>query len=536
MYQALYRKWRPKTFSDVYGQSHITDILQSEIANGQISHAYLFYGTRGTGKTTCAKILAKAVNCEHPVNGNPCGECAACKLIESGLSTDVIEIDAATNNGVDNVRNIRDDVAFLPTELKYRVLIIDEVHMMTVSAFNALLKTLEEPPKHMIFILATTEKHKIPATIISRCQRFDFHRIDTADIVARLRLVADSEKIDIDDDALSLIARMADGAMRDALGLLEVCKGQDTKTDAAKAAKLIGVSDDEILFSVANAVLTADYDKIYDICADVYKNGDIATFISDLVRLWRNMTVCCTLKNAEKYLDCDKKYFNITSDIAAKLGKSNLVYQLNILENLNTNVKNSKDNGKISLETSLIKMCDKRLDTDTASLIARINELEEKIFLLSNGAAIKADDAKPKTAPTVTKKEEKPSEKQTEKPIEENKNTATNDADTFIKLSSWADIVDRLIKKDASLAAFLDTYTAYISKNGKKVRLFSPDSFSINLIGDENIEMIATAIGVETQNPISPKNVEILHEKAKEKYELIDDIISQIDDAKGQKQ
>ena len=236
MHRALYRKWRPKTFDDVYGQEHITSILKYQTDKNQFSHAYLFCGSRGTGKTTCAKILAKAVNCLHPVGGSPCGECEACRAIEDGSTTDVIEMDAASNNGVENIRDIRDEVNYMPAMLKYRVYIVDEVHMLSGSAFNALLKTLEEPPAHIVFILATTEANKLLPTIVSRCQRFDFHRIGVESLVARMRLIAESEGIDLRDDGAALLARLAQGGMRDAISLLELCAGTNQPITAALVA------------------------------------------------------------------------------------------------------------------------------------------------------------------------------------------------------------------------------------------------------------------------------------------------------------
>jgi DNA polymerase-3 subunit gamma/tau len=242
MYQALYRKWRPKTFEDVVGQAHITETLKRQVAEGRLSHAYLFTGTRGTGKTTCAKILAKAVNCEHPVNGNPCNACASCLGIESGGFLDVLELDAASNNGVDQVRALRDEAVYAPANVRKRVYIIDEVHMLSTAAFNALLKILEEPPEHLMFILATTELNKVPATILSRCQRFSFRRITPSDIAARLQYVAAQESIDLRPDGAELLSRLADGALRDALSLLDQCAAAGGAIDARAVLEVLGLA------------------------------------------------------------------------------------------------------------------------------------------------------------------------------------------------------------------------------------------------------------------------------------------------------
>ena len=249
MYQVLYRKYRPKVFSDVYGQDHVTSTLKNEIKNGRISHAYLFTGSRGTGKTTCAKILAKAVNCEHNIDGEPCNECEVCKGLDNGSIYDVVEIDAASNNGVDNIRELRDDTNYAPTRGKYRVYIIDEVHMLSTGAFNALLKTLEEPPAHVIFILATTEVHKLPATILSRCQRFDFKRIQPETMAKRLNQVAEAEGITLESDAALLIARIADGALRDGLSILDQCAGRGKTVDTRLVSEVAGLAVEPILFA-----------------------------------------------------------------------------------------------------------------------------------------------------------------------------------------------------------------------------------------------------------------------------------------------
>ena len=258
MYQVLYRKYRPKVFSDVVGQSHITSTLKNEVETGKLSHAYLFTGSRGTGKTTCAKILAKAVNCLNPINGNPCCECEICKGIESGAILDVVEIDAASNNGVDNIRDIRDESAFAPASCKYRVYIIDEVHMLSIGAFNALLKTLEEPPAHVKFILATTEVHKIPATILSRCQRFDFKRVDSESMVSRMRFIANEEGFTLDEEAALLIAKIADGGMRDALSVLDQCVSREKHITTETVCSVAGLTGRQHLFDLADAVKKED--------------------------------------------------------------------------------------------------------------------------------------------------------------------------------------------------------------------------------------------------------------------------------------
>ena len=286
MHQALYRKWRPQTFDEVCGQEHITSILKYETANSKFSHAYLFCGSRGTGKTTCAKILAKAVNCEAPVNGSPCNKCASCMSIDAGTATDVLEMDAASNNGVDNIRDIRDEVVYSPSALKYRVYIVDEVHMLSGSAFNALLKTLEEPPAHVVFILATTELHKLPSTIISRCQRFDFRRISTQVLTDRLSFISESEGIEYDTEALRMIAKLAQGGMRDAISLLELCAGTRNKITPDIVDETIGSGGRENIENTVKAIAGFDFDAIFSTVDSVVRSSrDIAVFWQELILL-----------------------------------------------------------------------------------------------------------------------------------------------------------------------------------------------------------------------------------------------------------
>ncbi len=271
MYQVLYRKYRPRVFADVYGQDHVTSTLKNEIKENRISHAYLFTGSRGTGKTTCAKILAKAVNCEHSIDGEPCNECEVCKGLDNGTIYDVVEIDAASNNGVDNIRDLREEANYTPSRGRYRVYIIDEVHMLSTGAFNALLKTLEEPPAHVIFILATTEVHKLPATILSRCQRFDFKRIQPETMSVRLKEVAGLEGLTLTDDAAVLIARIADGALRDGLSILDQCSGRSKNIDADLVADVAGLAGREALYQLSECIYKKDGSGAMPTISEIYQ-------------------------------------------------------------------------------------------------------------------------------------------------------------------------------------------------------------------------------------------------------------------------
>lgn len=293
MYRALYRKWRPQRFADVVGQTPIVTALQNQIAAGRIGHAYLFTGTRGTGKTTCAKIFAKAVNCLDHSSPDPCCQCEVCKGIDSGAIMDIIEMDAASNNGVDDIRDLRDEVAYLPSVCRYKVYIIDEVHMLSTQAFNALLKTMEEPPEHVIFILATTEVQKVPVTILSRCQRYDFSRITADDIAGRLRYVAEQENIDLDPNAAQLIGRLADGAMRDALSILDTCAGVDNKVDEALVRRMAGVTDRGYLFEISDAIAARDsVAALEKIAALRQQSVDMRRLCMELAGHYRNLMLC----------------------------------------------------------------------------------------------------------------------------------------------------------------------------------------------------------------------------------------------------
>ena len=401
MHQALYRKWRPKSFDEVYGQDHITSILKYEISNAKFSHAYLFCGSRGTGKTTCAKILAKAVNCLEPVNGSPCGKCEACLSIESGASTDVIEMDAASNNGVDNIRDIRDEVVYTPSNLKYRVYIIDEVHMLSASAFNALLKTLEEPPEHVVFILATTELHKLPATIVSRCQRFDFRRITTEILKNHLLRIAKSEGIEITESAAKLLAKHAQGGMRDAISLLDLCAGSRRLIDDAIVADTVGLAGRERMLDVARSIAEKDHEAIFSAVDEtVQSSRDITVFWQELMSVYRDLLIVKTSKEPSSYLDLTDSETEALSSISKLFTVEQLSYHSQLLSDAYPTMLRANAVRRIIAEMTLVRMCDARLSSSPEAMLSRISALERGI---ASGAiqatpAEKEED-KPKSAP-----------------------------------------------------------------------------------------------------------------------------------------
>ena len=380
MHQALYRKWRPPNFDEVSGQEHITSILKYQCATGKFSHAYLFCGSRGTGKTSCAKILAKAVNCLNPTAAGPCGECAACRSIDAGSATDVLEMDAASNNGVDDIRDIRDEVIYTPSELKYRVYIIDEVHMLSASAFNALLKTLEEPPEHVVFILATTELQKLPATIISRCQRFDFRRISTADLCARLHRIAREEGIDLSEEAARLIARQAQGGMRDAVSLLELCAGARLPITPELVTRTIGTTGREGTCRVVNAIADRNFDLLFAIIDDmVSASRDPAVFWQELICYYRDMLVTKTVSDPSRYLDLTDSEREALIAIAAKFTKETLLFHIGLLEDALFAMQKSYAVKRTVCEITLVRLCDPALDTSPESILTRLSRIEEQL-------------------------------------------------------------------------------------------------------------------------------------------------------------
>ena len=415
MYQALYRKWRPKTFSDVVGQEHVTETLQRQVAEGRLSHAYLFTGTRGTGKTTCAKILAKAVNCEHPENGNPCNKCSSCLGIESGGFLDVMELDAASNNGVDHVRALRDEAIYSPAQVKKRVYIIDEVHMLSIAAFNALLKILEEPPEHLMFILATTELHKVPATILSRCQRFAFRRILPREIVGRLNYIAEQEGIDLRPDGAELLAHIADGALRDALSLLDQCAAAGGTIDSAAVLDALGLAGNLQTAQLMDCVLRRDTKAALLLLHRLYGSGkDVGAVLGELSALARDLLISKTAPEGGAAL-LTGGYDSQTMDgLLRQADSARLIAICTTLQRAAADM-NVSVNRRTDAELCLLKLCDETLSGDLSAINARLARLEQQMatgvrYSAAEGAAQAEKPAPAKTAakPTAVEDEAPP--------------------------------------------------------------------------------------------------------------------------------
>lgn len=379
MYLALYRKYRPKTFEDVVSQPHITTTLKNEIMTGKTAHAYLFTGSRGTGKTTCAKILSMAVNCEHPVDGNPCMECEACRNIDQGATLDVVEIDAASNNGVDDVRQLREEAVYSPSQCKYRVYIIDEAHMLSAGAFNALLKIMEEPPPHVKFILATTEVHKVPVTILSRCQRFDFHRIRTEDMEARLLWIAGKEPFTLSPDAASLIAKLADGGMRDALALLDQCASFSSEITEETVVQVAGVAGNDDLFALTDCIIKEDASDALCVIDKLYRAAkDLQVLLNELCSHFRDMMLIQTMKNPSRMLSLIPEEERRTREQANALPLSSVLSALSEMRDTLDKMGRSADK-RLLIELCMIKLCTPSLRIEQADLISRMERLENRL-------------------------------------------------------------------------------------------------------------------------------------------------------------
>lgn len=488
MYQVLYRKYRPKVFSDVYGQDHVTSTLLHEIKENRISHAYLFTGSRGTGKTSCAKILAKAVNCENSVNGEPCNECEVCKGLDSGSIYDVVEIDAASNNGVDNIRNLREEANYTPSRGRYRVYIIDEVHMLSTGAFNALLKTLEEPPAHVIFILATTEVHKLPATILSRCQRFDFKRIQPETMAKRLMQVAGFENLDLTQEGAILISRIADGGMRDALSILDQCAGRNQKIDEKLVSEVAGIAGRESLYELSDAICNKNGGDALNVISSLYANSyDMERLCVEMINHLRNFLIVKTVDKSRELIVCTDDEYNTILSRADHFTLPSVIFALDLFQDTLVKIKGGA-NSRIEMEMTLIKLCEPKLEQSISSVLDRISVLERAV---KNGVAVKAAPVKT-VVPEIVSKSESTEEKSVsidiEKPAEIEKLSAepivsTSDSEPLPPIPEttlpveqetapapsakrefeyWADFMEAIYKSDIALYGVLNGAKAYV--------------------------------------------------------------------------
>lgn len=488
MHIALYRKYRPAAFADVVGQEHITHTLQSEVASGNPAHAYLFTGSRGTGKTTCAKILAKALNCRNPQNGDPCGECEVCRGIDDGSVLDVLEIDAASNNGVDNIRDLRDEANFTPAVGKYRVYIIDEAHMLSTGAFNALLKIMEEPPAHVVFILATTEVHKIPATILSRCQRFDFYRIPRDAIASRLEYIAGKEGFTVTREAAELIAGLSDGALRDAISLLDLCSSYSreiTRDTVLEASGTVGTGH---LYDLADAAADGDTARALAIAGELSRRSmDESRLCEQLIGHYRDLMLTRAVQDPTPLLDTpslDLQRLRAQSD---RYSMERILYSIEVLQEALGRMSRSAER-RTELEVTLIKLCDPRLSIRTDALLSRIEKLESALragttLPQTPAAARPAVQEEPELPeipdfPDVMPVPEQPAPK--EKPAARAEAPAPEEQ----KVLNWREVLDHLEKKNPALAGALVGSSAY--RRGGYVLIDCRDDFFLKLMREND--------------------------------------------------
>ena len=544
-YTALYREWRPKNFEDVVGQEHITTTLKNQIQNDRIAHAYLFCGTRGTGKTSTAKVMAKALNCLNPVNGDPCNECEMCKKINEGLAIDVTELDAASNNGVDKIRDIIDDAKYPPQEARFKVYIMDEVHMLSMGAVNAFLKTLEEPPANVIFILATTDPQKLPITILSRCQRFDFKRISKSDISDRLRKIVGAQGVLADEKSLELISRVSDGAMRDALSILDqaIAMG-DGSVNYDSVVGMLGLVTNEYLFDINSAIIERNIQKAMNIIEEVvYAGKDINLFIKDLTGHFRNLLMAKVTNNPEEVLDMSMENINLIKEQGSRIRVEEIMRDIRILQEAEGNAKISKQ-ARLYLELATIKMCKIEYDTSSEVILARINRLEEAIksgkiqvatqVQQSNNQVAEVSNVQKRTATqNVINKEQAVTEAPV---IEGNVNATTSIGDIQ---RSWHDILEALKARRAMVIyASLMTGRPVACNNGvvvikyeeeyafNKIRLEKPENIKVinEVVSEVMRERLKVRFTVETKEEAERNPEEVLLQALGESaLEIIDE-------------
>ncbi|HEY8892268.1 MAG TPA: DNA polymerase III subunit gamma/tau [Clostridium sp.] len=511
-YMALYREWRPKNFQDVVGQDHVTITLKNQINSHRIAHAYLLCGTRGTGKTSTAKILAKAVNCLNSDNGEPCNECEMCLKINAGTAIDVTELDAASHNGVDNIRDIIEDVAYPPQEAKYKVYIIDEVHMLSIGAVNAFLKTLEEPPSNTIFILATTDPQKLPITILSRCQRFDFKRIKSADIFERLRKIVTKQGILVEDNSLKLISRISDGAMRDALSILDqAISMNDGAVEYDNVINMLGLVTSESLTKLSDCVIDRNIEGAIKSINEIVASGkDIFVFIKDMTTHMRNLLMAKVSENVEDILDMSSENIGILKKQSSKIRVEEIMRNIKILQDAQEQAKWSKQN-RIYLELAVIKMCKIEYDTSKEVLLSRINKLEE--IIKQGKITVACESITTKVPEKNGPKTEKASKKKTEiRPVQ--KHNANSNLTVDIVKKSFKDILD-MFKARRHMVIYASLMTGEIlSCDGGVIELGYEKQFSFNKIRLEK---------EENRNIIEEIFSELLKEPVKIKYTIESD-------------
>lgn len=532
MHQAFYRKWRPQRFDDVCGQEHITSVLKYETEHGSFSHAYLFCGSRGTGKTTCAKILARAVNCEHPEGGNPCGVCASCHAIDSGAATDVLEMDAASNNGVDNIRDIRDEVVYAPSSLKKRVYIIDEVHMLSVSAFNALLKTLEEPPAHVVFILATTELHKLPATIVSRCQRFDFRRISTDALVGRLSYIAGQEGLELEPEAARMLAKLAQGGMRDAISLLELCAGTQQTITPAVVNEAVGATGWETMADTVRAVADQNYDALFGVVDEVVRSsGDLLVFWQNLISFYRDMLVIRSTSHAASYLDLTDAETEQITALAGRFRKETLLYHCKLLEDALFAMQKANAVKRMVAELTLVRMCDESLNTSGEALLSRVAKLEDAVVL---GGFSKPAAAQEQPTPGADSLPGAPREADAAPTADRHAPgaavpTAENAAPRRVlrPLRGWMEAVERLGQSDVMLASFCRQAEAYTTGEGAVLVRFS-SGFARDMVSKDGGERLRAALSATMKQEL-PSEKLVLEVSTQHTSSAMDEIIEAVE-------
>ncbi|MBQ8147086.1 MAG: DNA polymerase III subunit gamma/tau [Clostridia bacterium] len=522
MHQALYRKYRPNVFDDVYGQEHITSILRYEAMRGSVSHAYLFSGSRGTGKTTCAKILAKSVNCLNPKDGNPCNECENCRAIDTGSTTDVIEMDAATNTGVDYIRDLRENVMYTPAMLKKRVYIIDEAHMLSDSAFNALLKTIEEPPEHVLYIFATTEQHKIPATIISRCQRFEFRRITMKSLVERLMYIAKNESINLTEDGATLIAKTAQGGMRDAISLMELCAGSHKEITSNLVNEILGTSSYEKMYNVAKSIAEKNYAKLFEAINEVViSSKDVLVFFADLTAFYRDMMVQKS-NVAKDYLELLPSEYKLLEDASSLFSMATLIYHASLLDDAYANMMRNPTGKRLCAEITLMKMCDPRLSDSSDALLSRLSVLEDKITLISKGITV--DTAATVDEGSTSESDDDILAAASEAPNSTEANEESKQPEGITELEYWDEIISKVVEKDAPTGSFLRGSSCCYSQKNQRYYLVVPNSFTEHLLNtDKNKKSIFDAMLLSEIDIASVNQLKIVVKKGK-------DILSDLDE------